>query len=90
MTAAVDCALASILSTVDWRPSESSLIIHDTALGVAGDLPVSDMAAAAYGALALAAAELHTVRGGAQLKPFVDRRRAGLALTGNDYVRIDG
>ena len=90
MTAAVDCALASILSTVDWRPSESSLIIHDTALGVAGDLPVSDMAEAAYGALALAAAELHTVRGGAQLKPFVDRRRAGLALTGNDYVRIDG
>jgi len=90
MTAAVQRALSSILASVDWMPSQDDLVIRDDVAGVFGALPVSDMAAAAYGALAMAASDLHLARGGQRLTPFVDRRHAGIALTGNDYVRIDG
>ena len=90
MSDAVQHALASIFAYADWTPSQNDLVVRDTAAGVAGDLPVSDMAAAAYGALALAAADLHQARGGARLVGFVDRGHAGVALTGNDYVRING
>ena len=90
MSDAAQRALASICSAADWTPSQNDLVIRDGAAGVAGDVPVSDMAAAAYGALALAAADLHEARGGPRLTPFVDRCHAGVALTGNDYVRIDG
>lgn len=90
MTVAVHRALSSVLSSVDWTPSQNDLVIRDDVAGVFGALPVSDMAAAAYGALAMAAADLHQARSGPRLTPFVDRRHAGIALTGNDYVRIDG
>ncbi len=90
MTSAVQRALSSIFSSADWSPTQNDLVVRDDTAGVFGALPVSDMAAAAYGALALAAADLHQARGGARLSPFVDRRHAGIALTGNDYVRIDG
>lgn len=90
MRRAVQDALSSILSSADWTPSRNDLVIRDNPAGVFGDLPVSDMAAAGYGALALAAADLHQARDGPRLTPFVDRRHAGIALTGNDYVRIDG
>lgn len=90
MSSAVQRALSSILNSAGWSPSKNDLVVHDDKAGVSGALPVSDMAAAAYGALALAAADLHQARGGKRLTPFVDRRHAGIALTGNDYVRIDG
>lgn len=90
MTGAVQRALSSIFSSASWTPLLNNLVIRDDQAGVFGDLPVSDMAAAAYGALALAASDLHQARGGTRLTPFVDRRHAGVALTGNDYVRIDG
>ena len=90
MTDAVQHALASILTAANWTPSQNDLVVRDGPAGVFGDLPVSDMAAAAYGALALSAADLHQARGGPRPRPFVDRRHAGVALTGNDYVRIDG
>ncbi len=90
MTAAIQQVLTSLFRAADWKPTQNDLVIDVTPTGVAGDLPASDMAAAAYGALALAAADLHEYRTGARLQAFVDRRHAGLALTGNDYVRIDG
>lgn len=90
MSQAAQQALASICAYSNWTPSQNDLVIRDGMAGVSGALPVSDMAAAAYGALALAAADLHEARGGVRLTPFVDRSHAGVALTGNDYVRIDG
>ncbi|MEX2520128.1 MAG: CoA transferase [Paracoccaceae bacterium] len=94
MTAAARCVLGRIAAGVDWAPPGGSgsdqLEIKDGPAAIASALPISDIAAGAYGALALAAAALHAGRGGGALRPFIDRRRAGLAMVGNEYLAVNG
>lgn len=94
MTAAARRVLDDIAAGVDWaltgRVNSGSLEIRDGPAAIASLLPVSDIAAGAYGALALAAATLHARRGGDWLCPFVDQRRAGLAMAGNEYLAVNG
>ncbi len=71
-------------------PDPAGLEIIDGPSAIASALPVSDIAAASYGALALAAADLARLRNGRHLTPFADRRLAGLALAGNEYLTVDG
>ena len=90
MSDAARTALASVLAEAGWRADAGGLAIAEGASGVASPLPFSDIAAGAYGALALAAARFGEMRGGGALTPPVDRRHAGLALVGNAYLTIDG
>lgn len=89
MTEAARRALSSIAAEAGWSADPARVEIAPTAAAIAHDLPVSDVAAGAYGALALAAADLHALRGGAAPGPMVDRRRAGLAMTGNSFLTVD-
>lgn len=82
--------VASLAASTDWSPDLSRLKLRNGPAAIAADLPVSDIAAGAYGALALAAAELAAARGGSAPTPLVDRRGAGLALAGNEYLTVDG
>lgn len=90
MTSAACFALRDLAAATSWRHDEQRLELIDGVSGIASRFPVSDMAGAAYGALALAAAELMAARGGPKVSPVVDRRQAGLALAGNTYLTIDG
>lgn len=90
MSGSVAVVLDALWQSFGWAPSDQGWDLRSGPTPVAGDLPVTDMATGAYAALAMAAAHLHSARGGDPLAPFVDRRLAGLALTGNDFVRIDG
>lgn len=78
--------LESVAASVGWAPASERLQVVPGAARVATSHPVSDMAAGAYGALALAAADY---AGGAPT-PVVDRAHAGVALAGNEYLTIDG
>lgn len=82
--------VASLAASTDWSPDPSALNVRPGPAAIAADPPVSDIAAGAYGALALAAAELSAARGGPDLTPMIDRRGAGLALAGNEYLTVDG
>lgn len=81
-------ALHSVADAAGYAANTSALAIKDGPSAIAEALPISDVAAGAYGALAVAAAELHHARGGTPLTPQVDRRLAGLAMAGNEYLRI--
>ena len=81
-------ALASILREVGWRADARKLEIVDGPAAVASPLPIADISTGAYGALALAAAEYGAMRG-LPLTPRVNRRLAGLANAGNEYLTID-
>ncbi|MEM7544644.1 MAG: CoA transferase [Pseudomonadota bacterium] len=79
----------------DILPKDGSLNADDAIISaapttIASRLPIADIAAAAYGALALAAARYAALTGGPALHPVVDRRLASLAMAGNEYLRIDG
>lgn len=89
MTAAARAALASIMAEAGWSGDAARLEIAETPSAIASPLPISDSATGAYGALALAAAELGDLRG-LSLTPRVNRRLAGLANAGNEYLTIDG
>ncbi|MEM8755999.1 MAG: CoA transferase, partial [Pseudomonadota bacterium] len=89
MTGAAFDVLSALGDAVGWAPEADRLTLRDGPAAIATSLPVSDVAAGAYGALALAAAELAARRGGA-LTPWADRRHAGLALAGNEYLRVGG
>ncbi|MEM7269034.1 MAG: CoA transferase [Pseudomonadota bacterium] len=82
-------ALASIEAASGWS-SDSDLRVEETPNLLSTALPISDMATAAYGALALAADQHHRSRGGKTTQPFVDRAHAGLAMAGNEYLTVDG
>lgn len=90
MTASARRVLAAIAAETGWAAQPDALEIVDGPAAIASTLPLSDIAAGVHGALAIAAAKFHQLRGGAALTPFVDRRRAGLALAGNEYLTIDG
>lgn len=90
MTAAARTALGSIAAETDWRADRSRVTFAPGDSGVPIPLPISDIAAGAYGALALAAAELQEARGGGVLTPTVDRRRAGFAMMGNVFLTVNG
>ncbi|MEO1611269.1 MAG: CoA transferase [Pseudomonadota bacterium] len=89
MTAAARAALASVMAEAGWDGDVARLEIADAPSAIASPLPISDAAAAAYGALALAAAEFGDLRG-VSLTPRVNRRLAGLANAGNEYLTVDG
>lgn len=82
--------LRSVFAATGHHGDAAALVVRDGQSAIASDLPVSDIAAGAYGALAVVAAELQSIRGGRALGPVVDRRLAGLAMAGNEYLRIDG
>ncbi|MGB1213954.1 MAG: CoA transferase [Pikeienuella sp.] len=82
-------ALLSAAGSAQYAADVSALHIKDGRSAIAEALPISDVAAGAYGALALAAADLQAARGGRVLTPVVDRRLAGLAMAGNEYLRIE-
>ncbi|MGB0507722.1 MAG: CoA transferase [Pikeienuella sp.] len=83
-------ALTDLATAVDWPACANELTVTSGAAGIASSFPVSDIATAAYGALALAGAELLQLRGGPTFNPTVDRRQAGLAMAGNTYLTVDG
>ncbi len=89
MTAGARKALGSVLAEAGWAADPAGLEIVDGPTAIAAWPPVSDIAAGADGALALAAAELARIRGGAHPAPFVERRLAGLATAGNEYLTIE-
>ncbi|MEL7462465.1 MAG: CoA transferase [Pseudomonadota bacterium] len=89
MTRAARAALASLMRETEWNGDVARLEIADTPAAIASPLPISDAAAGAYGALALAAAEFGDLRG-LSLSPRVNRRLAGLANAGNEYLTVDG
>ena len=90
MTVAARRALASVLAEAGWRADPDRFEIVDGPSAIASELPISDIASAGYAALALAAAAYADLRGGPRLAPFVERRLAGLAMAGNEYLTIDG
>ena len=89
MTGPARAALASVLSEAGWAADVGALELRDGPAAIASPLPVSDIAAGCYGALALAGAAYGAKRG-LRLSPWVDRRLAGLANAGNEYLTIDG
>lgn len=83
-------SLSSATKAAEYKADVSALSIKSGQSAIAEALPISDVSAGAYGALVVAAAELQALRGGPKLSPIVDRRLAGLAMAGNEYLRIDG
>lgn len=87
----VALALADILS---WLPdaglSSDDIQIGTETTAIPSPLPIADCASAAYGALAIAAARFHADRTGQHLTPVVNRRLASLAMSGHEYLTING
>ena len=81
-------AFQSVTAAAGYATDFSALSVVNGPSAVAEVLPISDVAAGAYGALAVAAADLHALRGNGTMSPQVNRRLAGLAMAGNEYLRI--
>jgi len=84
-------ALESIFSATDWSPDfDNRVTVTESDTGLATPMPIADMAAATLSALALAVAEIHTLRSGVTQTARIDRRAASIAMTAIEHLRVDG
>jgi crotonobetainyl-CoA:carnitine CoA-transferase CaiB-like acyl-CoA transferase len=85
-----EACLTSLLAAADWPDAPvGQLGIAPSPTLIASPLPIADLAAAALGAVGLAASEIDRRRSGRRQTIAVDRSAASLAMASSDYLRID-